>query len=517
MRTVYLLIFFLTILGHTAQAQEWQATICRDYKCALAKARYAIEHNEYPIALNQLESAAAYPSDHPEQQAEEVRKVRQELFDKILQERAEAEQNAIKAHAAELRAEQQAKEAEDAREEAENALAQVQAEQEKNERIISQFYFYEGEFALAYNGGRYGFIDKEGNIRIPFEYEEAIPFDYTGFARVKKGGQLYLIDMWGREYPLATELNQLQKGVRALDLRGRVLDSIPPVVFQYPGLQVLLLGDNTIEYLPPQIGSLSQLVSLDLRVNRLKELPPEIGSLAHLEDLNLAGNQLQALPAQVAGLKQLAQLDLGGNQLQSLPPELGDLKALTWLNLSGNNLAQLSLTLKHLKALTHLDVRSNLRLSYDSVVSYWEAMPWCEILWSSPTANDYYSNGMYEAAYTTQHEAVAQDTADFSLYYNLSWYALFAGHPEAAVQAARKTLELNPNARGVATNLALGYLLSGQWEQAAAIYQKWKSEKYTDDWKYDTWDEVFLKDIQDLEDAGITHPDFAKVKAMFKE
>ena len=53
--------------------------------------------------------------------------------------------------AAEYRAEQQAQEAQDARKAAEEALAQVQAEQAKNERIISQFYFYAGEFALAYN------------------------------------------------------------------------------------------------------------------------------------------------------------------------------------------------------------------------------------------------------------------------------------------------------------------------------------------------------------------------------
>jgi len=524
-----LFLFLLLIL---LAGSSFAQSRCYDYDCVLKKAKLAIDSAQYEVALLHLESAAAYP-DSP---MDKVRALRVLLFERInaekeravaAEKRAQSEKRradrkareallaAQRAERAEQEAKDKAQEAEAAREEAEAALAQVQAEQAKNERIISQFYFYEGEFALAYNGWGYGFIDKEGNIRIPFQYEEAIPFDYTGFARVKKGGQQYLIDTRGREYPLATELNELQKTVRALDLRARALDSIPPVVFQYPGLQVLLLGDNTIEYLPPQIESLSQLVSLDLRVNRLKKLPPEIEALTHLKDLNLAGNQLQALPAQVAGLKQLAQLDLGGNELQKLPPELGDLKALTWLNLSGNNLARLTPTLKHLKALAHLDVRSNVRLSSNSIEPYWEAMPWCDILWRPPTANDYFRNGMYETAYTTQRAAVSKDTADYSLYYNLSWYALFAEQPEAAVQAARKTLALNPGARGVDTNLALGYLLSGQWKQAEEIYQNWKGMLYTDSWRI--WDEVFLQDIQSLEEAGIKHHDFAKVKAMFQE
>jgi hypothetical protein len=34
----------------------------------------------------------------------------------------------------------------------------------KAQKIIDAFYFYDNKFALAFNGSRYGFIDKEGNI-----------------------------------------------------------------------------------------------------------------------------------------------------------------------------------------------------------------------------------------------------------------------------------------------------------------------------------------------------------------
>ena len=89
-------------------------------------------------------------------------------------------------------------------------------------------------------------------------------------------------------------------------------------------------------------------------------------------------------------------------------------------------------------------------------------MPWCEIL---PAPSELFQAGNYPAAYAAQQQAVAKDSTNSSNYFNLSFYALFAGKPEAAIQAAQKTLSLNPAAKGVETNLALGYLLSGQWAE----------------------------------------------------
>ena len=148
----------------------------------------------------------------------------------------------------------------------------AQAEQSKNQRIIDQFYFYAGRFALAVKkrGGKdiYGFIDKEGKEVIPFEYEAALPFDDSGFAKVKREEVNYLIDTLGREYQVAYDVDKLSEGVVALDLRGRGLERIPDGVFAFPQLEVVLLGGNRIGELPEEeMAALTQLKRLDLRNN----------------------------------------------------------------------------------------------------------------------------------------------------------------------------------------------------------------------------------------------------------
>jgi len=43
------------------------------------------------------------------------------------------------------------------------------------------------------NKKRFGFIDKEGNTKIDFEYEEALQFENNGYAKVKRNNTYYLI------------------------------------------------------------------------------------------------------------------------------------------------------------------------------------------------------------------------------------------------------------------------------------------------------------------------------------
>jgi hypothetical protein len=94
---------------------------------------------------------------------------------------------------------------------------------------------------------------------------------------------------------------------------------------------------------------------------------------------------------------------------------------------------------------------------------------------------------------------------------------LFVGKYEEAIQAALKSLQLKPEKLTVETNLALGYLLSNQWGMALKIYEKWKGKTFPDDTEKRICDVVFLKDIEDLEAAGISHPDFKKVKELFNK
>ena len=44
----------------------------------------------------------------------------------------------------------------------------------------------------------------------------------------------------------------------------------------------------------------------------------------------------------------------------------------------------------------------------------------------------------------------------------------------------------------------------------------WKTSGFDDVSQYDTFGEAFLADLDDLERMGITHPDFAKARALLK-
>ncbi|MBK8965347.1 MAG: hypothetical protein IPM36_01460 [Lewinellaceae bacterium] len=108
-----------------------------------------------------------------------------------------------------------------------------------------------------------------------------------------------------------------------------------------------------------------------------------------------------------------------------------------------------------------------------------------------------------------------KDSTDSYDWLRLSYCALFVGKPLEAIQASQKTLELNPQAERVETSLAFGYLLNDQWPDAEAIFQKWKGKQFADSSL--SCEDVFISVVDDLEAAGITHPDFEKVRNLFSK
>ncbi len=106
------------------------------------------------------------------------------------------------------------------------ALEELEKQQEKNKKIIGAFYFYAGRFALAFKDEKYGFIDKEGNERIKYQFDEATPFDKTGYAIVKEilkdknnNDSLkiaYLIDTLGKRFYLTTKISKRDTSISAL-------------------------------------------------------------------------------------------------------------------------------------------------------------------------------------------------------------------------------------------------------------------------------------------------------------
>ncbi len=298
---------------------------------------------------------------------------------------------------------------------------EVERLDEENQKITSGDYYYADRFGLKSTlrlrkdgAGRvssfyeFGYVNKKGESIIPYQFEEASPFDLnTGFARVRKDGIYYLIDTTAKPlYRMAMEIDQLSDcSFKALDLtgdqaaaiplglpgsscveillmNGLSLDSFPKEIEKWDRLQYIGLNDNRLDSLPSGIGNLTalkklsvdrnQLTSitreiknlkslevLSLRVNRLDSLPSEIGELAALRKLRLRANHLTALPTEIGNLKALTSIDLSENKLKSLPPSFGNLKALTSIYLWKNKLSELPPAFKYLKNLKSLTIGEN--------------------------------------------------------------------------------------------------------------------------------------------------------------
>lgn len=305
------------------------------------------------------------------------------------------------------------------------------------------------------------------------------------------------------------------------------ITSLPSGFGQLPQLQNLYLSNNQLTQLPDGFGQLAQLESFELMHNLLSSLPPDFGQLKKLQDLILFDNQLSNLPAEFGRMASLQTLYLNHNQLNSLTDEIGQLTQLENLILSENQLTSLPASICNLKNLKMLGYSKNpIKEVPECFASMAAQPPIYEVVEAAAEAGAPDSTYLllaqqllidgYVQAYNDALAAVQSDSMNANLYFNLSYYALFAGDYTTAIESALKTLKINPLAIKVETNLALGYVFSDQYDKAEAIYQKWKGKKFEADDK-ETADIIFLKDISDLEELGIQHKDFEKVKRLFRE
>jgi hypothetical protein len=105
---------------------------------------------------------------------------------------------------------------------------------------------------------------------------------------------------------------------------------------------------------------------------------------------------------------------------------------------------------------------------------------------------------------------------------NIAWYYILLKKPKNAEKAAREALnpeignkpeDYDTKIEWVNTNLTLSLLLQGKFEISKDIYLKYKDKPV---WEH-TFKYYFLKDIDDLENKGITHPDMKKIKDILSE
>ncbi|MEM7515065.1 MAG: leucine-rich repeat domain-containing protein, partial [Bacteroidota bacterium] len=251
-------------------------------------------------------------------------------------------------------------EAQAAKDRAESALQITTA-------VLNQLYFYEDKFGLTLkNKGayydpvfKYGYINKEGDVVIDFEYDEASPFYVVdSYARVSKGEYIYLLDTTNHTYLLTTNLDDNNPGNKhALDLHLQRPIVLGEEVENFTELEVLLAygeGSNNgkLVSLPDNLGKLEKLKDLNLHSNRLEILPGQIKALKNLQFLNLSDNNLQELGAEVGELQNLRSLYLHDNALAALPFQIGKLDQLEVLELSDNQINRLPSSLKNLSSLT---------------------------------------------------------------------------------------------------------------------------------------------------------------------
>ena len=119
----------------------------------------------------------------------------------------------------------------------------------------------------------------------------------------------------------------------------------------------------------------------------------------------------------------------------------------------------------------------------------------------------------YDAAVSDTLKAIELDPKNGECYLSLGWYQLFNRKPREAIAASLKALELSPDdAVMIKTNLAHGYLFDNQFDKAKTIYLENKNAKLRDGKR--TFSQGALADFKEFQDAGFTHPDMEKIKAL---
>ena len=118
----------------------------------------------------------------------------------------------------------------------------------------------------------------------------------------------------------------------------------------------------------------------------------------------------------------------------------------------------------------------------------------------------------YDAAVQDIQKAIELDPTNGEYYSDLGWYQLFNRKPRESIAASLKALELSPNdAVVIKGNLAHGYLLDNQFDKAKTLYLENKAAKLDNERSFR---QAVLDDFKEFEEAGITHPDTEKIKAL---
>jgi len=326
---------------------------------------------------------------------------------------------------------------------------------------------------------------------------------------------------------------KLSSCTQLIDLKVSVkdLDQIDSVYWKH--VSGIEFTARDLKNVPQNVLRQKQLTYLDISYNNISKLSPEIGDLSNLSKLDLKRNKLTDLPWEIMNLKSLTYFDLSYNKLSSLPPEIFSLNKInsnSWfimghqLFATENYETALKCFLKSIDKNEKLDITYyNAALCYQALGDNKKALEYFYKRLDFDENDNwtlreiryvYYAMNNYLKAYEVAKKLIALEPNNYSNYYDLSFYCFFINKQHEAIMAAKKSLELAPDKTGVYTNLALGYVLDNEFEKAKPIYLEWKDKHFPGDERF--CKEVFLKDIKELEAAGIKHKDFKKVRDLLK-
>ena len=292
--------------------------------------------------------------------------------------------------------------------------------------------------------------------------------------------------------------------------------------------------EGVLRELPANFGQLQSLEELILYNNSIYELPESFGQLHNLKTLYISGNKLYDLPASFTQLKNLEKLSIGRNPLGKLPDDFGLLRNLKSVSLDEAELEALPISFAQLSKLESLGLEMNPLQELPPFLCeipevrldpplQWELIDTCpeltpdslsasELWWIAET---YIDQQEYAQAYPIYQLLTQRDSRHFEYWYKYSRTGLFIQKQEEAISTAQQILESMPEHTSMNANLALGYVLNGQYDLAEPLYLRWKDKTFHQG-LYPAR-RIFLYDIRKLEEKGITHPDFDKVRALLNE
>ncbi|MHA1488312.1 MAG: leucine-rich repeat domain-containing protein [Promethearchaeota archaeon] len=141
------------------------------------------------------------------------------------------------------------------------------------------------------------------------------------------------------------------KEIKAVNLEGWGLTSIPEEIFEMENLEYLFLDFNNLSTIPTGLSKLKHLKLISLKYNNITALTDGTMSVLKkipLESLELRNNDITLLPESLKEIS-VEMLDLSYNKLYVIPEFLKDIKGLKTLYLRGYELDKIPSLIKKSK------------------------------------------------------------------------------------------------------------------------------------------------------------------------